>query len=678
MASEPGLQRTGSAAELLEPAWQMRWRVPELALVLSDRAAALAKRSGDLPTWLRAEGLALFAANRLGRGVVTARRALTAVREAESAGEREIAAQLRVELAWCAGSACSHEVALRVIDPVLRSQQVDPELRAHGLLVVGSCLPSPHQDEERFAALDEAERLYAQLPAVNRDLVQVLQARVHVVRAGLHRRRGDFARAVEVVDSGTRLLRRLGDPAAEGGQVHAQLTYERVQGLLELGKRSEAVANARSVLAQPLRAASAVPTGWLGLVLAARVYLPEGNTPEAVRLLNDAAATAERYQLDELLTEALGTLSRLHEREGDYPAALAALRKAYSADRRWRGAVHAARLRLLEAFPGGADRAGDAQQPVFSAAGGSPAAAGVAREPAEMPAPRQELGSDTTASAPRFPGSDPDRAVEQPSGEEPATGSWPAVSPAESTDGAAASSDAAAERTTEVEVGGFPTEDSDARPDSGADVTTILPVIAVPAEPAEEPAEQQAAAVPQQQEEQASAEPAEAEGASESSGRRSKGRSLAEIQASLQLAELPKREGRRRRRAVEDTGVTPAVEMLARHRPGWAPSVAADDAPAADQEDAQGADAEADTEPAVRPVEAEAGGDSAEELSKDAGLAELLAEAMVAYENGRRQQKQGGAESSAGGRHSQPGATSTKSSTSEEELPARHRRAAME
>lgn len=67
LASVHGAPPNAATQELFEPAWQMRWRVPELALMLGDRAVAQARRLGDRSLRLRAEALALFASNRLGQ-----------------------------------------------------------------------------------------------------------------------------------------------------------------------------------------------------------------------------------------------------------------------------------------------------------------------------------------------------------------------------------------------------------------------------------------------------------------------------------------------------------------------------------------------------------------------------------------------------------------------------------
>ncbi|WP_433871730.1 hypothetical protein [Saccharopolyspora sp. CA-218241] len=382
--------RTGSAHELLEPAEQMCWRVPELALVFGDRAVALARRTGDRGARLQAEALAIFCSNRLGRGVAVTHRALTAVRDAEAAGDEEIGGRLRVELAWCARAADSHEVAARVLRPVLRRERIEPAVRAHALLAMASSLPASRQHVERLDALDEAERLYESID-LTRDELRLVRARVRAARAGHHRRQGEFDKAVEVVDQGLDQLDRLGDPDADSGEHRARLVLERVHALFELGRRAEAVRVADAVLSRPVRAAAAGPVGWLGLAISTRVHLPEDDHDAAVRVLNDTAAIADRHKQDAVLTEAFNALSQAHERCEDFPAALTALRSAYAADRRWRAAVHSARVRLLEAFPALAD---DAAVTALAAVVGGTARA--AEQPAAVPT--AEPGAEPTAT----------------------------------------------------------------------------------------------------------------------------------------------------------------------------------------------------------------------------------------------------------------------------------------
>ncbi|WP_143121635.1 hypothetical protein [Saccharopolyspora antimicrobica] len=372
--------------------------------MLSDRAVALARRAGDQAARLRAEALALFASNRLGRGVPATGRALAAVRDAESAGDAEVTAELRVELAWCACAAGSPEVAARILRPVLEQERIEPSLRAHALLALAASMPVHQQDGSRTEALDEAERLYGAGES-NRDIARLLQARVCAARAGHHRRLGEFAEATEAADAGLDQLHQLGDPAADSGEIRTRLVLERVQSLLELGHRPEAVTAAEKVLAEPVRAAAAGPVGWLGLALATRVHLPNGDHAAALRVLGDTAAISERHKLDGLLAEALNTLSQVHERSSEFPDALRALRGAYAADRRWRAAVHHARARLLAEYP---ELSKCVDVPRQSRGSGSaPPESG----PSEAPLPGPQSGHQ----AERFPEADEQR-----------PGAWPA------------------------------------------------------------------------------------------------------------------------------------------------------------------------------------------------------------------------------------------------------------
>ncbi|MCX2733997.1 hypothetical protein OOZ19_27455 [Saccharopolyspora sp. NFXS83] len=389
----------------------MRWRVPELALMLGDQAVAQARRVGDRSLRLRAEAVALFASNRLGHGVAVTNRAITAVRDAERAGDHEIAAELRVELACCARTAGGHEVALRVLQPVLERERIEPSLRAHALLELAAALPGKQREAERSEALDEADRLYAAATELNRDTSRLLLARVRTARAGHLRRNGDFEQAARSAEAGLALLDRLGDPAAESGEIRARLVLERVHSLLDLGRRVEAVEAAFPVIRTPVRAAAAGPSGWLRLALATRVHLPSGELAAAVRLLNDAAANAERHKLDCLLAESLSMSSQTHERAEEYVEALAMLRRAYAADRRWRAAVHSARVRLLEEFPalataspaarGTAGRTAEPAEPIAPAAAeaGSRQAAEAVAEPAPERPRRSRAAADPVVEA---------------------------------------------------------------------------------------------------------------------------------------------------------------------------------------------------------------------------------------------------------------------------------------
>ncbi|MCA1192649.1 MULTISPECIES: hypothetical protein [unclassified Saccharopolyspora] len=460
MASVHGAH-PGGAQELFEPAWQMRWRVPELALMLGDQAVAEARRIGDRALRLRAEAVALFASNRLGHGVAITQRAISAVRDAERAGDHEIAAELRVELACCARTAGGHEVALRVLQPVLERERIEPALRAHALLELAAALPGKQRESERAEALDEADRLYAAASELNRDTSRLLLARVRTARAGHLRRNGDFEQAARAAEEGLALLDRLGDPAAESGEIRARLVLERVHSLLDLGRRTEAVEAASPVIRTPVRAAAAGPSGWLRLALATRVHLPAGDLAAAVRLLNDAAANAERHKLDCLLTESLSMSSQTHEKAEEFVEALATLRRAYAADRRWRAAVHAARVRLLEEFP--ALATGTGPPPAAPGPAGTTTAAPEAAAPLPVAAPPLTTSADVPARAPAESfGSTGTTVAESSGADAPAAGSGRRAHSAEPA--VAGAHDVAAEAPQQQETAGRRRADGTGRP----------------------------------------------------------------------------------------------------------------------------------------------------------------------------------------------------------------------
>ncbi|MGJ7907066.1 hypothetical protein ACOQFL_11350 [Actinopolyspora sp. H202] len=351
MARERGSRISSPGHELLESARQLRWRVPELALLFANRATAAARQAGDTEQRLRAEAIALFAENRLGRSVTATERALGAFRDAERAGSAEPLGELRVELACCARGSGSLDVALRVLHPLLELERVPARLRAHALVELCGALPMHRRAAERVEALDEADRLYAAESTEDQDTTRLLRARVAVVRAAHYRGNGEFALAIESATAGLDFLERLGDPAADSGEVRAGLVLEQAQSLLDLGKQAEALRCASEIVRQPLRAAAAAPVGWLRLAVATRVHVPSGQHSAAFESLREALDGGRRHELFDLQAAVLNTLSALHERASDLPEALRCVRDAYSADHHWRRTVEQARLRLLEEFP---------------------------------------------------------------------------------------------------------------------------------------------------------------------------------------------------------------------------------------------------------------------------------------------------------------------------------------
>ncbi|GAB2972511.1 hypothetical protein GCM10027184_22670 [Saccharothrix stipae] len=352
MAARGEAQADVEVSTLVVPAWRLRWRAPELALVLGERAVALASTRRDEVDRLRAEALVVFASNRMGRGVRIADRALDALKAAEAASEQETAWRLRVELADSARSVGAPLTGFAAVRPVLEADDVPPGLRATALVQASECLVSVGRGAALAQALDEADRLYQADPLLDHDTTLLHRGLLRASAAGQHRRWGDLRAAVAAARDGLGLLDRLKEAEADNGQVRGRLTVELVCALLDLNKPGEASEVGTPLLERPVRAPSASTTGWLRLALATRVHLPAGRVDQARDLLRDAADSAERHQLDTLLAESLLALAHVHEVAGDLVEALANLRSAHAAERRRARAVYAVRARLAAEFAG--------------------------------------------------------------------------------------------------------------------------------------------------------------------------------------------------------------------------------------------------------------------------------------------------------------------------------------
>ncbi|MFJ6674482.1 hypothetical protein ACIQMJ_25550 [Actinosynnema sp. NPDC091369] len=352
MAARGEAQADVEVSTLVVPAWRLRWRAPELALVLGERAVALASTRRDEVDRLRAEALVVFASNRMGRGVRIADRALDALKAAEAASERETAWRLRVELADSARSVGAPLTGFAAVRPVLEADDVPPGLRATALVQASECLVSVGRGAALAQALDEADHLYQADPLLDHDTTLLHRGLLRASAAGQHRRWGDLPAAVAAARDGLAVLDRLKEPASDNGQVRGRLTVELVCALMDLNKPGEASEIGTPLLERPVRAPSAATAGWLRLALATRVHLPAGRVDQARDLLRDAADSAERHQLDTLLAESLLALAHVHEVAGDLAEALANLRSAHAAERRRARAVYAVRARLAAEFAG--------------------------------------------------------------------------------------------------------------------------------------------------------------------------------------------------------------------------------------------------------------------------------------------------------------------------------------
>ncbi len=335
----------GEAASLVESAMLLRWRAPELALLLADRAVTAAQN--DQMAVLRADHLAVFALNRLGRHGEAAHRLFPALRNAHTpAGLRH---ELQVELAHCAAALGEPVTALGAVHAVLAAgDDVTPVLRGTALVAAAEASGVLGRGDLVTPALDEADELYREDPTLDRDTALLLRATARAADAARHRRCGAAAEAEAQARAGRELLAGLADPEHDSGEVSARLMLEIVLALLDRDEGDAAVREVRPLLRRPVRAAAAGAVGRLRLALATRVHLAEGRHEPALTLLADAVEGAQRHGVDAVLAECLEGLSHVHEARGEFADALHCVRAARAAEGRHRRNVEAARATLLE------------------------------------------------------------------------------------------------------------------------------------------------------------------------------------------------------------------------------------------------------------------------------------------------------------------------------------------
>jgi tetratricopeptide (TPR) repeat protein len=335
----------GEAASLVESAMLLRWRAPELALLLADRAVTAGQ--DDKLAVLQADHLAVFALNRLGRHGEAAHRLFPAIRDAETPpGLRH---ELHVELAHCAVALGESATALGAVRAVLAAgDDVAPVLRGGALVAVAEASAALGRNDLATSALDEADELYREDSSLDHDTALLLRAAVRAVDAARHRRREAGAVAETKAREGRDLLAGLADPEHDSGEVSARLMLEVALALLDRGAGDAAMQEARPLLRRPVRAAAAAAVGRLRLALATRVHLAEGRHEPALTLLADAVEGAQRYGVDVVLAECLEGLSHVHEARGEFADALHCVRAARAAEGRHRRDVEAAHGTLLD------------------------------------------------------------------------------------------------------------------------------------------------------------------------------------------------------------------------------------------------------------------------------------------------------------------------------------------
>jgi hypothetical protein len=329
----------------------MRWRAPELALLMADHASAAAAASSVEPVRLRAEVLAVFACNQLGRGAEAGGRAIRALRAAQQAGDETTERLVRVELAACAADASAPSAGLTVLQPVFgRVTSAAPTARAAAMVTAADCVARLGGGPDVEALLTCADQLYDLSSSVEPDAVRLRRGMVYARLAAYHRRRGDRDAAESTARAGLALVEGLSDGELDTGQVSGALMLELALALLDSGRVPEAVVAAQPVLQRPARPAGAAAACWLRLALVSRVHLPSGRHALARRLLGEAAADAGRNHLDVVLAECGHLQAQVHEMCAELGEALQSVRAAYAADRRWRDTAAELRTTLAAEF----------------------------------------------------------------------------------------------------------------------------------------------------------------------------------------------------------------------------------------------------------------------------------------------------------------------------------------
>nr|WP_103352631.1 hypothetical protein [Amycolatopsis sp. CA-128772] len=321
-----------AVGRLIERADALHLRAPELALVLGERAAALAEAASADEQWIRAESLVVSARVRLGERPATVGRAVAALRAAEHAGYGDIAARLRIDLAVCARSLGVPLTGLAALRPVLTDPVVSPVHRAAAWCHLVGCLGQLGRKSELDRVLVEADKLVVGDESLGADTQLLVRALLRVGTAAHRRRHGDLTAAADAARTGLGFLEKLDNPADDGGLVRIRLVLLLVSTLLDRGDTEMAYEIAEPVLAEPVRAAGVAPMGWLRLAVATRVHLPAGAGEAAIEQVREAVASTDRHGLPAVTARLWLELAQLQERFGQAEEAIACLYRSRAAE----------------------------------------------------------------------------------------------------------------------------------------------------------------------------------------------------------------------------------------------------------------------------------------------------------------------------------------------------------
>ncbi|MBE8524549.1 hypothetical protein ILP97_44920 [Amycolatopsis sp. H6(2020)] len=390
-----------AVGRLIERADALHLRAPELALVLGERAAALAEAASADEQWIRAESLVVSARVRLGERPGTVGRAVAALSAAEHAGYGDIAARLRIDLAVCARSLGVPLTGLAALRPVLTDPVVSPVHRAAALCHLVGCLGQLGRKSELDRVLVEADKLVVGDDSLGADTQLLVRALLRVGTAAHRRRHGDLTAAADAARTGLGFLEKLDNPADDGGLVRIRLVLLLVSTLLDRGDTEMAYEIAEPVLAEPVRAAGVAPMGWLRLAVATRVHLPAGSGEAAIELVREAVASTDRHGLSAITARLWLELAQLQERFGQAEEAIACLYRSRAAEQLHARARRQACNVLAGEFGSGEPASIDLDE-VLKAVPSRPIPV-VAAEPVPEPEPRAPAWSFRREEAPSRP-----------------------------------------------------------------------------------------------------------------------------------------------------------------------------------------------------------------------------------------------------------------------------------
>ncbi|WP_246256858.1 hypothetical protein [Amycolatopsis anabasis] len=318
--------------QLLDRATGLGLRAPELAMVLGERAAALAEAEGSDELWVRAESLVVSARVRLGYRAATVGRAVAALRAAEAAGHSALAATVRTDLAVCARSLGAPLTGLAALRPVLDAAELSAPQRAAALSHLVGCISQFGRKPELDRVLLEADRLCAETDELGGDERLLVRGLLRVAISAHRRRHADLTGAADAARTGIGYLDRLENPEADGGLVRVRLVLQLVCTLLDWGDSELALELAQPVFAAPQRAAVVAPAGWMRFAIATRVHLPAGAGEAAAMLLREAVHAAERHSLHALTARLWLELAHVEERLGRPGEAIQCLHSSRAAE----------------------------------------------------------------------------------------------------------------------------------------------------------------------------------------------------------------------------------------------------------------------------------------------------------------------------------------------------------